>query len=163
VRRARGTKSAKLALSVYPDFPLIILNITTTLSTLHQIHPLLYDCKQIGEAILVILMSTGLNLVGAVEMNFTDTPAAIDQYEEQLIQMATTTTYEDMLAWLHHEGVEVSRRTLARRLVLWNAQKQVINEAAIEQLTRAVNHLFYTQPTYTDTQIVKRLQEDHDI
>ena len=119
----------------------------------------------------MILISAGLHLVGAVEMNFTDTPApaAIDQYEEQLIQMATTTTYEDMLTWLHQEGVEVSRRTLARRLVLWNAQKlqistvNVRNEAAIEQLTQAVDHLFHTQPTYTDTQIAKRLQEDHDI
>jgi hypothetical protein len=60
-----------------------------------------------------------------------------------------------MLTWLHQEGVDISRRTLARRLVLWNAQKlqistvQVRNEAAIEQLTQAVDHLFHTQQRHS--------------
>jgi hypothetical protein len=43
--------------------------------------------------------------------------AAIDDFEEELIQMNITgSTQEELLTWLDKHGVTVSRRTLVRRL-----------------------------------------------
>jgi hypothetical protein len=48
------------------------------------------------------------------------TAAAIDDFEEELIQMNTTgSTQEELLTWLGKRGVIVSRRTLVRRLKQW--------------------------------------------
>jgi len=45
------------------------------------------------------------------------TAAAIDDFEEELIQMNTAgSTQEELLTWLGKRGVIVSRRTLVCRL-----------------------------------------------
>jgi hypothetical protein len=53
-------------------------------------------------------------------MDFINTTTTIDYYAPQLIQMATmNATQDDMLSWLYQNGVQVSLRTLQRRLADW--------------------------------------------
>src|SRR5271156_7068525 len=101
-------------------------------------------------------------------MDFTNNTTGIDHYAPQLIQMATTNaTQDDMLIWLYQKGVQVSLRTLRRRLTDWDVKKRefscVKDDAAIDQLIKEVNHLFHTQPTYSDAQIACRISEDHGL
>ena len=86
--------------------------------------------------------------------------AAIDDFEEQLIQMNIAgSTQEELLTWLNQRGVTVSRSTLARRLKLWQEE----SSRDSEQLINLIDHLFHTQPTYSDGLISQRLKEDYNI
>ena len=101
-------------------------------------------------------------------MDFINTTTTIDYYAPQLIQMATmNATQDDMLSWLYQNGVQVSLRTLQRRLADWDVKNRefsrVKDDAAIDQLTKEVDHLFHTQPTYSDAQIACRIAEDHGL
>jgi hypothetical protein len=89
------------------------------------------------------------------------TAAAIDDFEEELIQMNMTgSTQEELLTWLNTRGVTVSRRTLARRLKLWQEESPSSDS---EQLINLIDHLFHTQPTYSDGLISRRLKEDYNL
>jgi len=87
--------------------------------------------------------------------------AAIDDFEEELIQMNITgSTQEELLTWLDKHGVTVSRRTLVRRLKLWQEESPSSDN---EQLINLIDHLFHTQPTYSDGLISQRLKEDYNL
>jgi hypothetical protein len=89
------------------------------------------------------------------------TAAAIDDFEEQLIQMNIAgSTQEELLTWLNQRGVTVSRSTLARRLKLWQEESSSRDS---EQLIDLIDHLFHTQPTYSDGLISQRLKEDYNL
>src|SRR5271163_4868987 len=87
--------------------------------------------------------------------------AAIDDFEEELIQMNITgSTQEELLTWLDKRGVTVSRSTLARRLKLWQEESPSSDN---EQLINLIDHLFHTQPTYSDGLISQKLKEDYNL
>jgi hypothetical protein len=87
--------------------------------------------------------------------------AAIDDFEEELIQMNITgSTQEELLTWLDERGVTVSRSTLARRLKLWQEESPSSDN---EQLTNLTDHLFHTQPIYSNCLISRRLKEDYKL
>jgi hypothetical protein len=89
------------------------------------------------------------------------TAAAIDDFEEELVQMNIAgSTQEELLTWLIRHGVIVSRSTLARRLKLWQEESPSSDS---EQLINLINHLFHTQPTYSDDLISRRLKEDYNL
>jgi hypothetical protein len=89
------------------------------------------------------------------------TAAAIDDFEEQLIQMNITgSTQEGLPTWLNKRDVTVSRSTLARRLKLWQEESSSRDS---EQLINLIDHLFNTQPTYSDDLISRRLKEDYNL
>ena len=72
-------------------------------------------------------------------MDFINTTTTIDYYAPQLIQMATmNATQDDMLSWLYQNGVQVSLRTLQRRLADWDVKNRefsrVKDDAAIDKL-----------------------------
>jgi arginine repressor len=68
------------------------------------------------------------------------TAAAIDDFEEELIQMNTAgSTQEELLTWLDKHGVIVSRRTLVRRLKQWQEES---SSSDSEQLINLIDHLF---------------------
>jgi hypothetical protein len=70
------------------------------------------------------------------------TAAAIDDFEEELIQMNTAgSTQEELLTWLENRGAIVSRRTLVRRLKQWQEES---SSSDIEQLINLIDHLFHT-------------------
>jgi hypothetical protein len=88
------------------------------------------------------------------------TAAAIDDFEEQLIEMNIAgSTQEELLTWLNQRGVTVSRSTLARRLKLWQEESARDSERLID----LIDHLFHTQPTYSDDLISRRLKEDYNL
>src|SRR5271155_4130630 len=114
----------------------------------------------------MILTLRRFYVVTALKMDNTIT--AIDHYAPQLIEMATTNaTQDDMLIWLYQKGVQVSLRTLQRRLADWDVKRggfsHVKDDAAIDQLIKEVNHLFHSQPTYSDAQIACRIADDHGL
>jgi hypothetical protein len=57
-------------------------------------------------------------------MDLTNAPA-VDDFEEHLVEMTSTqSTREDMLDWLSQKGIEISIRTLNRRLPAWQANQR---------------------------------------
>jgi hypothetical protein len=89
------------------------------------------------------------------------TAAAIDDFEEQLIQMNITgSTQEELLTWLNKRGIIVSRSTLTRRLKLWQEESSSRDS---KQLINLIDHLFHTQPTYSDNLTSLRLEEDYNL
>ena len=66
------------------------------------------------------------------------TTAAIDDFEEDLIQMKIRgSTQEELLTWLNNHGVVVSERTLRRRLRLWQEESPSSDN---EQLINLIDH-----------------------
>ena len=89
------------------------------------------------------------------------TAAAIDDFEEDLIQMKIRgSKQEELLTWLNNREVIVSERTLRRCLKLWQEESPSSDS---EQLINLINHLFHTQPTYSDDLISRRLKEDYNL
>jgi hypothetical protein len=83
------------------------------------------------------------------------TGAAIDDFEELIQMNIAGSTQEELLTWLDNRGVVVSRRTLVRRLKLWQEEPPSSDS---EQLIKFIDHLFHTQPTYSDDLISRRLK-----
>ena len=84
------------------------------------------------------------------------TAAAIDDFEELIQMNITGSTQEELLTWLDKRGVTVSRSTLACRLKLWQEEPPSSDS---ERLINLINHLFHTQPTYSDGLISQRLKK----
>jgi arginine repressor len=63
------------------------------------------------------------------------TAAAIDDFEEELIQMNTAgSTQEELLTWLDKRGFIVSRKTLVRRLKQWQEESSSSDSEQLIQL-----------------------------
>jgi hypothetical protein len=88
------------------------------------------------------------------------TAAVIDDFEELIQINIAGSTQEELLTWLDKCGVTVSRSTLARHLKLWQEESPFSDS---EQLINLINHLFHTQPTYSDGVISRRLKEDYNL
>ena len=70
------------------------------------------------------------------------TAAAIDDFEEELIQMNIAgSTQEELLTWLDKRGITVSRSTLARRLKPWQEE---FPSSDSEQLINLIHNPFHT-------------------
>src|SRR5271156_3372927 len=83
------------------------------------------------------------------------------RFFEELIQMNITgSIQEELPTWLDKRGVTVSRSALARRLKLWQEESPSSDS---EQLINLIDHLFHTQPTYSDGLISRRLKEDYNL
>ena len=83
------------------------------------------------------------------------TSGAIDNFEELIQTNITGSTQEELLTWLDKRGVTVSRSTLARRLKLWQEESPSSDS---EQLINLIDHLFHTQPTYSDDPHITKTQ-----
>jgi len=90
-------------------------------------------------------------------MDLTNAPFAVDDFEEHLVEMTSNqSTREEMLAWLSQKGVEISLRTLNRRLAAWQTNRRTWTYTKLDkdQLTEIVDRLF--QCTRTVSVLVSR-------
>ena len=97
-------------------------------------------------------------------MDPTNAPLTVDDFKEYLVEMTSNqSTREEMLAWLSQKGIEISLRTLNRRLAAWQANRRTWADAEQDctnkdQLAEIVDHLFHHHHTFSDHQIAKRIK-----
>ena len=91
---------------------------------------------------------------------------SIDDFRQQVCDLALTHTQEAIHEWLQQQGVQTTIRTIRRRLHEWQAGRYTkisANHPDYEQLIDHVNHLFHHQPTYSDSQIARRIEEEYSL
>jgi hypothetical protein len=91
---------------------------------------------------------------------------SIDDFQQQICALAPTHTQEAIREWLQQQGVRTTAKTIARRLHAWQAGRYTkisVNHPDYEQLIDHVNYLFHHQPTYSDSQIARRIKEEYSL
>jgi arsenate reductase-like glutaredoxin family protein len=94
-----------------------------------------------------------------------DAPLAVDDFKEHLVEMTSNRcTREEMLTWLSQKGIEISLRTLNRRLAVWQANRRTWTYCTSkDQLAEIIDHLFHHHHTFSDHQIAKRIKDDYQM
>src|SRR5207248_8730995 len=75
-----------------------------------------------------------------------------------LVKKEQHATHSEVIFWLRNHGVNVSERTLARRLKDWGFQQNSTAPASIELISR-IHHLFH-RTLWPDSKIASKLSEE---
>jgi hypothetical protein len=85
--------------------------------------------------------------------------STIDEFKHHiLVQKEQHATHSEVNLWLRNHGINVSERTLARRLKDWGFQQNATTQASSELISR-IDHLFH-RTMWSDSKIASQLSEE---
>lgn len=91
---------------------------------------------------------------------------SIDSRKDFILNLYLTYTWDHILQILYQEGVQISLRSLKRRLQNWGATKQpdlTVKGDAYSTLVEAVGQLYCHHPYYRDDQIAPHIHQTTSI